>query len=578
MNAANSIHVLGIAHDLWISSAALVRDGEVVAAVAEERFNRQKRYRGFPSQSIDFCLRHAGLALEDLDLVVSGWNPAWQLEAVHGRFSGTARWRPEYLYALPNYLLQKAETFPTGPIEERFGGLAVPLVHMDHQMAHAANAFYLSDYAEAAVLTADGRGERQTAMLATAGPEGIVPLADVPYPHSLGLFYGMMTQYLGFRPDSDEWKVMALAAYDTDDTPYYRVLRDLVQLRDGGTFRLDLSMCGFHQPDVYGGRFYTPDLVEALALPPRRPDEPLTSAHHAVARALQRVFEETMSWMLTALHGRTGLDRVVLGGGCMMNSVYNGRITTQTPFKEAFVSSCPDDSGISVGAALWGYHQGDLQRAEAPRRVPHPHNYWGPGYRGTIEATLQRYRLAYEPLDDPAGRAAALLAEGKLLGWFQGAMEFGQRALGHRSILADPRRADVKDRVNRAVKYREAFRPFAPSILAERAGDYFHTEGTGQVPFMERVYRFRDEKAGEVPAVVHLDGTGRLQTVSRDLNPRFYDLIACFERLTGVPVILNTSFNLNGEPVVCTPTDAIRTFYSCGLDALILEDLLITKP
>lgn len=573
MNTAKPVYVLGIAHDLWISSAALVREGEVIAAVCEERFNRRKKYRGFPSDAIDFCLQKAGLSLEDLDLVVSGWNPAWHLEAVHGRFSATARWRPEYLYALPNYLLQKAAAFPTGPIEERFGELDVPLVHMDHQVAHAANAFYLSDYDEAAVLTADGRGERQTTMLAMAGPEGIVQHAEVLYPHSLGLFYGMITQYLGYQPDSDEWKVMALAAYEVDDTPYYQVLRDLVRLRADGTFRLDLAMCGFHQPDVYGGLFYTPDLVAALGIPPRQPGEALTQEHHAVASAMQRVFEETMSWMLTALHERTGLERVVLGGGCMMNSVYNGRITAQTPFREAFVSSCPDDSGISVGAALWGYHQ----KAASPRRVSHPHNYWGPDYSGEIEETLKRYRLSYEQVGDPARRAAALLAEGKLLGWFQGAMEFGQRALGHRSILADPRREEAKEQVNLAVKYREAFRPFAPSILAERAADYFHTEGTGAVPFMERVYRFRDEKKEEVPAVVHTDGTGRLQTVSRDSNPRYYDLIACFEQLTGVPVILNTSFNLNGEPVVCTPTDAIRTFYSCGLDALILEDYLITK-
>lgn len=568
------MQVLGIAHDLWISSAALVRDGEVVAAACEERFNRQKKYRGFPSAAVDYCLRAGKTRLEALDAVVAGWNPLWHLEAVHGRFSGTARWRAEYLYALPNYLLSKAASFPAGPVEERFGDLDVPILHIDHQLAHAANAFYLSPYDEAAVFTADGRGERQTTFWGRAGDGGIAALGSVQYPHSLGLFYGLVTQYLGFRPDSDEWKVMALAAYESGaDTRYYTVLRDLVRTQPDGTFRLDLSMCGYDQPDVYGGRFYTPDFEAVIGLPPRRPDEPLTLAHRQLAWAGQRVFEETMTAALTTLHARTGLDRVVLGGGCMMNSVYNGRITSQTPFHEAFVSSCPDDSGISVGAALWGYHH----RAAAPQRPAHTHNYWGPAFADEVEQTLIRYGLPFERLDDAPRRAATLLAEGRLLGWFQGAMEFGQRALGNRSILADPRRADAKDRVNLAVKYREPFRPFAPSILAERTADYFHTEGTGCVPFMERVYAFRAEKAALVPAVVHNDDTGRLQTVERAVNPRYYDLIAHFETLTGIPLVLNTSFNLNGEPIVCTPTDAIRTFYSCGLEVLILEDYLIQK-
>ncbi|NBC17808.1 MAG: carbamoyltransferase [Bacteroidetes bacterium] len=569
--------VLGIAHDLWIASAALVRDGKVVAAAREERLNRIKKYRGFPRQAVDYCLQQGGGELEDLDLVVSGWNPLPHLEALHTRFSGSARWRSEYLYALPNHLFQHADSFPSGPVEERLGDLGVPLVHVDHQTAHAANAFYLSPYDEAAVFTADGRGERQTALFARGNADGLTTLNEVLYPHSLGLFYGLVTQYLGFRPDSDEWKVMALAAYaDDPDDRFYRVLRDLVDIRPDGTFRLDLTMCGYHQPDVYGGRFYTPDFVDAIGMPPRKPDEPLGSEHHALAEALQRVFEETMTAALTALHDRTGLPRVVLGGGCMMNSLYNGKITRQTPFQEAFISSCPDDSGISVGAALWGYHH--YHSSSQTQRPSHFHNYWGPSFDDEVEATLEQYGLAYESLPDAPRRAAELLAEGQLLGWFQGAMEFGQRALGNRSILADPRDASVKDAVNRAVKYREAFRPFAPAVLAERALDFFEMSGGERVPFMEKVVPVRPAMQSQIPAVVHADGTGRVQTVQRSENALFYDLIEHFEALTGVPVVLNTSFNLNGEPIVCTPTDAIRTFYSCGLDALILGDYLIQKP
>lgn len=568
--------VLGIASDLWISSAALVRDGAVVAAACEERFNRIKKYRGFPHKAVDYCLRQEGVTLEDLDLIVSGWNPLLHLEALHTRFSSTARWRAEYLYAIPNHVMQHARAFPTGPVEERFGSLKAPLVHVDHQMAHAANAFYLSPFDEAAVLTADGRGERQTTLFALGNDTGLTTLNEVLYPHSLGLLYGLVTQYLGFRPDSDEWKVMALAAYADDvDDHYYNVLRDVVELRRDGTYRIDLSMCGYHQPDVYGGRFYTSDFEEAIGLPPRTPNEPLAQAHYRLSRALQQVFEETMNAALRALHAETDQDCVVLGGGCMMNSLYNGKIARQTPFKEVFISSCPDDSGISVGAALWGYyHYTESSQAQRPA---HQHNYWGPSFDDEVEETLKRYGLEGQHLPDPPRKAAELLAEGRLLGWYQGAMEFGHRALGNRSILGDPRDVSVKDAVNRAVKYRESFRPFAPAILAERASEFFEMEEGERVPFMEKVYPVRRNVRDQIPAVVHEDGTGRVQTVQRSDNSRFYDLIQHFAALTGVPIVLNTSFNLNGEPIVCTPTDAIRTFFSCGLDVLILGEHLIRK-
>lgn len=568
------MNILGIAHDLWISSAALVRDGQVVAAVCEERLNRKKRFKSFPVQSVDFCLQQAGIRLDDLDLIVSGWNPVWHLQSLHPRFSATSRWSPEYLYAVPNYLLQMSVEFPTGPVTEIFGGLKAHIIHIDHQMAHAANAFYLSPFARAAVLTADGRGERVTALLARADAGGIEPLREVNYPHSLGLFYGLITQFLGFQPDGDEWKVMALASFGSGDrNAFYPMLRNMVQVNDQGQFRLDLNLCGYHQPDIFGNRFYSDDFVKAIGLPPRLPTEPIREEHKQLAWALQRVFEETMTQLLRYLHQATGLNQLVLAGGCMMNSAYNGRITSCTPFKDVYISSCPDDSGISVGAALWGYYQ-ENRPAARPR---HAHNYWGPDFDAEIAETLVKFKLPLHRLENAPETAARYLADGKLIGWFQGAMEFGQRALGNRSILADPRRAETKDLVNAAVKYRESFRPFAPAILAEKAREYFHTDGVDEVPFMERVFVFREEVKSRVPAVVHVDGTGRLQTVRKDTNPRFYELIEAFERLTGVPVVMNTSFNLNGEPIVCTPSDAIRTFYTCGLDALFIGDHLLVK-
>lgn len=571
------MNVLGIGHDLWIAGAALVQDGNVRAAICEERLNHQKGFQGFPSKAIDYCLKEAGLRLDDLDLIVCGWNPAWHLESPHGRFSSRTRWWTELLYAVPNLTLPKAETFPFGPIEQKFGEFKAPFVYLDHQVAHAANAYYLSGFEEAAVFSADGRGERHTALGGKYGPGGLDVMARVVYPHSMGLFYGLVTQYLGFKPHSDEWKVMALASYSSGtNNPFYAPIRDMVTPRGDGGFKLDLAMTAYPQPDSFGARFYTDEFVEAMGMAPRKSDEPLGDVHMQVAWALQKVFEETMADCLTTLHERTGSERVVLSGGCMMNSVFNGRVTGLTPFNDVFISSCPDDSGIPVGAAMWGYYE-HLRAGDPAKRPLHKDNYWGPSFDGEIEETLQRYKLSYEKLDNAPEAAAALLADGKLLGWYQGRMEFGQRALGNRSILADPRRAEVKDLVNQAVKFREGFRPFAPSILADRAEEYFHLDGAGPVPFMERVLPFRDEVKESVPGVVHADGTGRLQTVTADGNPRYHALITAFESITGIPLVLNTSFNLNGEAIVCTPTDAIRTFHSCGLDALIMGDFLLRK-
>jgi carbamoyltransferase len=572
---------VGIAHDIFISSAAVVRDGTVVAAIPEERLNRRKQWKGFPQHALNECLRQAGARFDDVDVVAVGWNPARHLGNANSRQSGTARWRPEYLYAIPNWLMSSQRIAPGTWIDQGMDGQRARIVHVDHHLAHAANAFFLSPWERAAVVSVDGRGEHDTVWWGVAARdpgEGRFRLerrGGLLFPHSLGLLYGTVTQYLGFRPDSDEWKVMALASFGSPDNEHYRRLRPLVTVDAGtGRFFVDQRYFVYHEPEVHAGRFYTEDFVDLFG-PARGTDDPITERHHDIAWALQRVFEDTMTAVLSAVHRATGEERVVAAGGCLMNSVYNGRITRSTPFREAFVSSCPDDSGISVGAALWAYHQ----FAPSPGRGgPHPHNYWGPSYSSDeVESTVRGYKLRHQRVSDAAATAARLLAEGSIVGWFQGAMEFGQRALGNRSILLDPRRADGKDVVNRAVKYREAFRPFAPAILAERVHEWFYAEPDGRVPFMEKVYEFRPEVRDRVPAVVHADGTGRLQTVEREHNPRFYDLIAAFDRLTGVPLVLNTSFNLNGEPIVASPTDAIRTFASCGLDALILEDVLLTK-
>jgi len=563
--------ILGICHDVLICSAALIVDGRVVSAIPEERLDRRKQSRVFPTLAIQRCLADAGLELSDLDEVAIAWNPSIELENMPGGYL-TRRWRTEHLSQVPAQLMRIAgakasnELTMTGTAEA-----APPITFVNHYDSHVGNAFYLSPHEEAAIVVLDGRAERQTSLLARGSGAKVERLSEVRFPHSLGLFYGAITQFVGFRPDSDEWKVMALASYAQGDNEFYEPMSRLVRVHEDGTFDLALDFFEFY--NFFDGRMYSDKFVKLFGAP-RRKSDPLDGRHERLAGAMQRVFEESVTKVLTALHRRTGLDNLVATGGCFMNSVYNGKITEKTPFKQAFITSCPDDSGTAIGAALWLHAQRTGKRSE-----PERHNYWGPEYSDAACLDVAtRFRIPnVEVCQDVAGRAAQDLVDGKIIGWFQGRMEFGQRALGNRSILLDPRRKDGKDVVNAAIKFREAFRPFAPAILAEHVAEWFECEPGTLVPFMEKVLMFRPEKRELVPAVVHSDGSGRLQTVDADSSIRYRQLIQQFERLTGVPIVLNTSFNLNGEPVVCSPDDALRTFYTCALDVLYLGNVRISK-
>lgn len=569
------MRVLGISPDVWISSAALVEDGVVVAAAAEERFTRQKMTGAFPRNAIRYCLEQGGIGPLELDAVAVAWNPGAHIRSPSGRYTDAMRWRGEYLVAVPGALQSIFGNPEIELMEEhlRFaGGDTSRIVFVSHHLAHAACAYHLSPFERAAVLTVDGRGEKETCCWFRASDQGLEQLGAVELPHSLGIFYSAFAEYLGFKPHSDEWKVMALAAYGREDAALLAFVRSLVRLQDQGRFELDLSYFEYYLFDKQP-RLYSSKLVRGLG-PERAAGQPLEQRHKDIARALQQVFEETFAHMLAHLSAMTGEADLALAGGAAMNSVFNGKILGQTAFRRLFVPSCPDDTGVSVGAAL---HASRLLGV-APPRQPQVHNFWGPGYTDQeIRDELVRCKIAFRELADVPGETAGLLARGLLVGWLQGRMEFGQRALGNRSILADPRDARVKDVVNAAVKYREEFRPFAPAVLAERAHEYFDLPGGDSVDFMEKVYPVRPEKRAEIAAVVHHDGTGRLQTVRREGNPLFHELIARFGALTGTPVLLNTSFNLNGEPIVMSPRDAIRTFYSCGLDALVLGRFLVVK-
>ncbi len=575
--------VLGISPDVWISSAAIVDDGRVLSAVAEERLNRKKMSAVFPSLAIEACLKDAKLKISEIDCVVAAWNPGPHIRAASGRHIGPARWRGEYLASFPSSVLGHFGHPNIDKIQEliEFGGHTLNLQFLNHHLAHAASAFYLSPFERAAVLTVDGRGENETCSFCVATKGGIEKIQSVMLPHSLGLFYSTITEFLGFAPHSDEWKVMALASYGAANNKYYPALRKLVALKDNGAFELDLTYFAFYLFDKQPN-FYSEKMLELLG-PARLKAEPVEQRHYDIAWALQAVFEETFLHMLLHLQKITGEKKLAIAGGAAMNSVFNGKIRALTKFEDVFIPSCPDDTGVSVGAALYVAAEEGLKKHTGAlpyvfTNHPQRHNYWGPSFSDAeIQETLDRYKIKYQRAKNLTAEVAAQIAQGKLVGWFQGKSEFGQRALGNRSILADPRDAATKDKVNAAVKYREGFRPFAPAVLAEAAKEYFELPDKVSVPFMEAVYPVRVDKRAGLGAVVHIDGSGRLQTVERESNALFYDLIAEFGKLTGVPILLNTSFNLNGEPMVSSPTDAIRTFYSCGLDLLVLGNYLVSK-
>lgn len=569
------MYIIGINNDMCISSACLLHDEKIIAAAAEERLSRQKMTRAFPQKAIDFCMQEAGITPEQVDAFATSWNPAVYFQKFNPIFSGQRRHLVENLYSVPDNIMHfygrpKSE-YTHEEIAGEFG--KTNIYHITHHRTHAANGFYLSPFENAAIFTADAQGELEATTFCHGQGDKIKLLKAINYPHSLGLLYSSFTEYLGCRPNSDEWKVMAIASYGTANNSYYKMFKEkLVRFPDETSMELDLSYFnGFlhDQPNQY-----TQKLVDLLG-EPRQAEEELTEKHYEIAAGLQQLSEDIAIHLLNGLFTQTQEKNLVLSGGFFMNSVLNGKITDLTPFENVFISSCPDDSGNCFGAAYYLYHQiFDNKRTLSPMT----HNYFGPSYTDEeIEKILKTFKVPCQKVKDVAQVAAKRLAEGEIIGWFQGKMEFGQRALGNRSILADPRKQSTKDKVNLAIKYREAYRPFAPAVLQEKQDEYFEVGSRGDVLFMERVYQVRPEMQDKIQAVVHIDGSGRIQTVKKETSPLYHALIESFEKETGIPVVLNTSFNLNGEPIVCSPQDAMRTFFACGMDSLFLGDYWVQK-
>jgi carbamoyltransferase len=564
------------------AAAALVVDGDLVAAAEEERFNRIKHCAGFPTAAARWCLEDAGLDIRDLDHVAVGRDPRANLRAKLHRVAtnppglgyARARARNAVRVGRGNVRSTLALTFGVHEREVR-----AQLHAVEHHRAHAASAFLVSPFDEAAILSVDGFGDFASTLSARGTGNRINVTGRVLYPHSLGIFYTAVTQWLGFPHYGDEGKVMGLAPYGDPDR-FLPVMRRIAAV-DGPAFRLALQYFTHHSRGVEMtwdtrsptiGRIFSNRLEEELG-PARTPGEELTSRHNDVAAAVQARLEELILHLAGSLAGSTGSPNLCLAGGVALNAVANGRIRAETPFEELYVQPAAGDSGTAVGAAfhVWheilGAHGGHVMR----------HAYTGPAYDDEeLAAALAGAEVEAERLDDDTlfPLVAERIAAGDVVGWFQGRMELGPRALGNRSILADPRREDMKDVLNARVKNREPFRPFAPSVLASATGEWFD-QGYPS-PFMVLVYSVLPEKRDLVPAITHVDGTGRLQTVEEAENPRYHRLIAEFERQTGVPILLNTSFN-ESEPIVMSPGDALETFAKTRIDLLVLGNYIVRR-
>ena len=581
------MNILGINAYHGNASAALVCDGQLIAAVEEERFNRVKYAAGFPAAAIRYCLKEAGIALSDIDHVAVPRNPYARL--------GTKLF---YALRMPSFARERAKVLT------KFTGIPEALSHafdldpakltarfhrIEHHQAHLASSFFVSPFERAALLSADGLGDFASTMWGTGAGSRMRIEGAIAFPHSLGMFYSAVTQYLGFLKFGDEYKVMGLAAYGQPEQ--LAAFRDILRFdsrSNGNGFRLGLAFFTHHRtgPEMTWaeadktptmGKMFSPEMSRKLG-PVRAPEEPLEDRHRNLASSLQARLEEVYLGMLKKLAERTGLKSVCLAGGVAFNCVANGKIFDATPFEQVYVHPAAGDAGLAVGAAYYVWHQ----ILGKPRSFVMDHAYWGPGYtRDTVRRAIDSnglasggYTIAELPEAELMPRTAAIIADGRILGWFQGRAEWGPRALGNRSIVADPRRAEMKEILNQRIKHREIFRPFAPSILSESTSEWF--EQSHPSPFMNLAYSVRPEKRDKIPAPTHVDGTARLQTVTREANPRYHALISAFRDLTGVPVVLNTSFNDN-EPIVCRPEEALDCFLRTQMDALVLGDFLITR-
>ncbi|MBS1665961.1 MAG: carbamoyltransferase [Bacteroidetes bacterium] len=576
------MYILGLNAYHADASAAIFKDGILIAATEEERFRRMKHWAGFPSMAIEFCLKEAGISLSQVDYISIGRDPSAKMakklmfllkhpgggwKAVSDRLRNAKK-----VSSLENEFASVDASVPASVIKGK-------IHQVEHHRSHLGSAFFASPFDEAAILSIDGSGDFTTTMTAVGKGNKIEVLESVDFPHSVGLFYTAFTQLLGFPHYGDEYKVMGLAPYG--EPKYVDKLKEVLLFNDDGLFQLNLD---YFRSAKSGIISYGDDHIPIVAPlfsdymigkfgAERKKDEPLSQYHKDLAASVQRVTEELIFHILQHLQKKTGLENVCIAGGVAQNSVANGKLSRNSGFKNIYIPSAGHDAGISMGSGLYLYNH----VLDQPRVAPIYTAYTGSHFSNDeIEAYLKSRNIEYKKYADAElfEIVSERLVHAGVVGWFNGAAEFGPRALGGRSILADPRRTDAKDLLNSKIKRRESFRPFAPSILKEFVGEYF--EITDQVPFMEKVFPIKKEKHSIIPAVTHVDGTGRLQTVDKTTAPRYYNLIEAFYKKTGVPVLLNTSFNEN-EPIVNSPAEALDCFLRTSMDMLVLENCVVSR-
>lgn len=574
------MYILGLNAYHGDSSASIMKNGEVIAASEEERFRRIKHWAGFPSEAVKFCLKEAGITVKDIDYITISRDPSAN---IHKKLLHAAK----NLVSAKSLIDRLSNTRKVANVKEELSqALGVPVSdikaevkNIEHHRSHMASAFFASPFDEAAILSIDGFGDFTSTMIGIGRGKKIEVLDSVIYPHSVGVFYTAFTQYLGFDKYGDEYKVMGLAPYGSPTM--VEQLRDVLIFKDNGLFELNtkyfrhvkegvqMSWEG-GEPNI--GSIFSDYLVEKFGKA-REKQEELTQYHKDLAASVQRITEELIFHILNHLQKRTGLKNICIAGGVAQNSVANGKVLQQTTFENLYIPSAGHDAGTALGSSLYLYNH----ILEQPRLQPIYHASTGSRFcNDEIEEFLKKQNINYTRYSDEElyEHVTDRLLDAGVVGWFQGRAEFGPRALGHRSIIVDPRRTDAKDLLNAKIKRRESFRPFAPSIMKEYVSEYF--EITDNVPFMEKVFPIRKEKHAEIPAVTHVDGTGRLQTVDEENNPRYYNLIKAFNAKTNVPILLNTSFNEN-EPIVNTPKEALDCFLRTKMDMLVLENIVVER-
>jgi carbamoyltransferase len=570
------MYVLGISCYYHDAAAALLKDGKIIAAAEEERFTRKKHDNSFPINAVKFCLEHAGIGIKDINYVGFYEKPLLKFERLMSQHLQTfPKSFKTFLSSTPGWINERLRIVRTIRKQLKYKG---DVLFVEHHLAHAASAFLVSPFDKAAILTVDGVGEWSTTTYGIGEGNQMHLLKEIRFPTSIGLIYSTITAYLGFSVNNSEYKVMGLAPYgdmNPETNPYFKKLMKVIDVKDDGSYRFDMDYFVYH----WGDRMPSKKLCDLLGGPGRKPDEPVAKRHEDIAAGVQLVLEHIMTKMLNHVHKETRCDNIVLAGGCALNSVYNGKILRRTPFRNIWVQPNATDGGTSIGVAAYIYHCIFNKK----RNGAMTDAYLGPGYSNAeIKKFLDKNKIRYTAFADEqecVTKVSKLIFENNVVGWFQGRMEWGPRALGARSILSNPCNPKMQHILNEKVKHREKFRPFAPVVCVDDALTYFDCDDPIPEPtdYMLMVYPIREQWRAKIPAVTHVDGSGRLQTIREDQNPLYYDLIKEFGKLSGIPILINTSFNIRGEPIVCTPFDAYKCMMGTGIDYLVLGRYLIRR-